>query len=240
MKKLLIVAAVAAVAFSSCGVGGGSIKTDLDSLAYAIGVDLGTQIKSIDSTMNPNIVAKGLIDVFKNNNKMKQDSAGRIIQEYMMIKFPAKKQKEEVAYLESVEKGNPNIIKTESGLMYEVIMPGDETIKAVNDADVVKVNYVGRFKEGAEYDANKEGAVFDQNEGIEFPLNRVIRGWTEGIKLVGKGGKVRLWIPSEIAYGPQGTAQRGGPIGPYEPLYFEVEILDVTPAEVEGTEEAGN
>ncbi len=147
MKKLLIVAAVAAVAFSSCGVGGGSIKTDLDSLAYAIGVDLGTQIKSIDSTMNPNIVAKGLIDVFKNNNKMKQDSAGRIIQEYMMIKFPAKKQKEEVAYLESVEKGNPNIIKTESGLMYEVIMPGDETIKAVNDADVVKVNYVGRFKE---------------------------------------------------------------------------------------------
>lgn len=231
MKKLLIVAAVVAVTFSSCGVGGGSIKTDVDSLAYAIGVDFGTQLKQLDSTMNPNIVAKGLIDVFNNRNKMTSDSAGMIIQEYMMIKLPAKKQKQEAIYLESVEKGNPNITKTESGLMYEVIMPGDETVKAVNDADVVKVKYIGRLKEGAEYDASKEGTIFDQNEdGVEFPLNRVIRGWTEGMKLVGKGGKIRLWIPSEIAYGPQGS--RGGPIGPYEPLFFEVELLEVTPAEV--------
>ncbi len=236
MKKLLIVAAVVAVAFNSCGIGGGSIKTDTDSLAYALGVDFGTQLKMFDSTMNPNIVAKGLIDVFKNNNKMDADSARKTIQEYMMVKLPAKKQKEETTYLESVEKGNPNIVKTESGLMYEIIMPGDETVKAVNDADVVKVKYTGRFKEGAEYDADKEGEIFDQNDEMEFPLNRVIKGWTEGMKLVGKGGKIRLWVPSAIGYGPMGS----GPIGPSEPLVFDVELIDVTPAEVETPEEAAN
>ena len=234
MKKLLIVAAVVAVAFNSCGVGGGSIKTDLDSLAYSIGVDFGTQLKELDSTMNPNIVAKGLLDVFKGNNKMDRDSAMKVIQEYMMIKLPAKKQKEETAYLESVEKGNPNVVKTESGLMYEIIMPGDETVKALNDADEVQVNYIGHFKEGAEYDKNKEGKIFDQGDGARFPLNQVIKGWTEGMKLIGKGGKIHLWIPSAIAYGQRG----GGPIGPSEPLFFEVELVDVFPAEV--VEEAAN
>lgn len=232
MKKLLIVATVVAVAFSSCGGGGGSIKSDLDSLAYAIGVDLGTQIKATDSTMNPNIIAKAIIDVFNNKGKMTRDSAMRIQQEYFMIKMPAKKQKEEAAYLESVEKGNKNIVKTESGLMYEIIMPGDVSVKAVNDTDKVKVKYVGRFKEGAAYDTNKEGNIFDQSDEAEFHLNEVIRGWTEGMKLVGKGGKIRLWIPSNIAYGPQGR----GPIGPSEPLVFDVELIDVTPAEVPAEE----
>lgn len=230
MKKLLIVATIIAMAFSSCGGGGGSVKTDLDSLAYAIGIDLGTQIKATDSTMNPNLIAKGIIDVFKNRNKMTRDSATKIQQEYFMIKLPAKKQKEEVSYLESVEQGNKNIVKTESGLMYEVIMPGDMNVKANDDKDVVKVNYVGRFKEGLTYDPKKEGEQFDANDGIEFPLNRVIKGWTEGMKLVGKGGKIKLWIPSELAYG-QGNKMMGGPIGPNEPLVFEVELVDVTPAE---------
>lgn len=230
MKKLLIVAAVVALAFSSCGGGGGSIKNDLDSLAYAIGIDLGTQIKATDSTMNPNIIAKGIIDVFNNKNKMSRDSATKIQQEYFMVKMPVKKQKQEATYLESVEKGNKNIVKTESGLMYEVIMPGDESVKAVSDMDKVKVKYVGRLKEGATYSPDKEGNIFDQNEQAEFALNQVIKGWTEGIKLVGKGGKIKLWIPSNIGYGAQGTY--GGPIGPYEPLVFEVEILDVIPAEI--------
>ena len=235
MKKLLIVATVVAVAFSSCGGGGGSIKSDLDSLAYAIGVDLGTQIKATDSTMNPNIIAKGIIDVFKNKSKMSRDSAMKVQQEYFMIKMPAKKQKEEVSYLESVEKGNKNIVKSETGLMYEVIMPGDGAIKAVSNADKVKVKYVGRFKEGTTYNASKEGEIFDQNDMAEFEVGGVIKGWVEGVKLVGKGGKIKLWIPSELAYG-QGNQMYGGPIGPNEPLVFEVEILDVIPAEAPAEE----
>lgn len=238
MKKLFIVAAAVAVVFSSCGTGGGRVKNDLDSLAYAIGIDIGLQMKDLDSTMNPNLLAKGIIDVFKNKTQMTRDSSRMWQQEYFMVKLPAKKQKQEVTYLESVESGNKNVVKTESGLMYEIIMPGDMSVKAENDADKVKVKYTGRFREDLTYDPKKEGRVFDQNDEIEFPLNGVIKGWTEGLKLVGKGGKIRLWIPSAIAYGPQGTY--GGPIGPYEPLVFDVELIDVMPAEIPAEEEAAN
>ncbi|MCL2562007.1 MAG: FKBP-type peptidyl-prolyl cis-trans isomerase [Rikenellaceae bacterium] len=229
MKKLLIVATVLAMAFNSCGGGGGRIKTDLDSLAYAIGVDLGTQIKATDSTMNPHLIAKGIIDAFKNRATMTRDSAVRIQQEYFMVKLPAKRERDEQTFLESIEKNHRNFLRTESGLLYEVVMPGDETMRATSLNDRVRVNYIGRLRGGATFDPKKEGEVFDEGHGVEFGLGQVIRGWGEGLQLVGQGGKIRLWIPSNIAYGPQGTY--GGPIGPFEPLFFEVEVLEVIPFE---------
>ena len=69
---------------------------------------------------------------------------------------------------------------------------------------------------------------YDKNEPVEFPLNRVIAGWTEGLQLVGKGGKITLWIPAELAYGSRGAGRN---IGPNEALEFEVELVDVTPFE---------
>lgn len=71
---------------------------------------------------------------------------------------------------------------------------------------------------------NPEAA--SQDEPVEFPLNRVIAGWTEGMKLVGKGGTIKLWIPAELAYGQRGA---GRDIGPNEALEFEVELIDVVP-----------
>ena len=69
---------------------------------------------------------------------------------------------------------------------------------------------------------------YDKNEPVEFPLNRVIAGWTEGLQLVGKGGKITLWIPAELACGSRGAGRN---IGPNEALEFEVELVDVTPFE---------
>ena len=229
MRKLLIVATVVAVVFSSCGGGGGRIKTDLDTLAYAIGVHLGIQLKAADSTINPHLVAKGIIDVFNDRAKMTEDSAQRVQMEYFTVKLPAKREREEQAFFESIEKNPRNFARTESGLFYEVVMPGDETVRATSLNDRVRVNYVGRLRGGETFDPNKEGKVFDEGQGVEFGLGQVIRGWGEGLQLVGQGGKIRLWIPSSIAYGPQGTY--GGPIGPFEPLFFEVELLEVIPFE---------
>ena len=131
-------------------------------------------------------------------------------------------------------------MKTESGLLYKVENAGDENVKAINDGDVVKVIYTGRTKDGKVFDSNRwadmpaerqemiKAYQPDQAEidnPIEFPLNRVIKGWTEGMKLVGKGGKISLWIPSDLAYGERGAGQD---IGPNEALFFEVELLEVT------------
>ena len=77
-------------------------------------------------------------------------------------------------------------------------------------------------------------AMADADEPITFNLDQVIAGWTEGMKLVGVGGTIKLWIPSELAYGPRGA---GGDIGPNEALEFEVELLDVTPSNLPTTEE---
>lgn len=107
---------------------------------------------------------------------------------------------------------------TPSGLKYYTITEGKgESPKAT---DEVTVNYTGRLLDGTVFDSS------EKNGGpISFPLDRVIKGWTEGLQLMKPGGKTVFYIPSELAYGEQGTP--GGPIPPNAPLIFEVELINV-------------
>ena len=111
----------------------------------------------------------------------------------------------------------PGVKQTPSGLQYLILEPG--TGKAPKATDTVLVNYRGTLLNGTEFDSS-----YKRNEPIEFPLNRVIPGWTEGVQLIKEGGKVRLFIPSNLAYGSHGA---GSAIGPDETLIFEVELLKV-------------
>jgi FKBP-type peptidyl-prolyl cis-trans isomerase len=237
MKNLLVVAAAVAVIFSSCGVGGGRVKTDVDSMSYAYGVNVGSHLRMQDSMshaglndkMNINLVAKGMLDAFKGKTDMTLDSSTQILNEYFMTKVPAKREAAEIAYLASVESAGKT--KTESGLVYEILEPGDMSVVPTS-VDTVIVNYVGRYREGMVYDAAKEGAEFESQDSISMHMARMIEGWKEGVQLLGKGGKIRMWIPSALAYGPQGNQMYGGPIGPYETLVFDLDLLDVKPAAV--------
>lgn len=116
------------------------------------------------------------------------------------------------------ENGKKSDVKTTaSGLQYTVLTPG--TGKSPVATDTVLVHYRGTLLNGTEFDSS-----YKRNEPIEFPLNRVIPGWTEGVQLMKEGAKYKFFIPSNLAYGPRGA---GGAIGPDETLIFEVELLKV-------------
>lgn len=226
MKKTIILlsAATAIVSLTSCnGSSPASLaKTESDSLSYAIGYDVGSSIKyNVDSTyIKPEVVAAAIRDVFNNKTALTQEEAYEFLQEYFMVRKPAKDKENADKFLSDAVKSNKNVVKTESGLYYEIIDQGND-FKANDSRDTVVVEYVGKFiSNGEEFDSS------EKHEGpATFALNGVIPGWTEGMQLVGKGGKVHLWIPYELAYGERGR----GPIGPMQPLYFEVEIVDVKP-----------
>jgi len=109
---------------------------------------------------------------------------------------------------------------TASGLQYEVLTEGPAGGKSPTDANKVSVHYEGRLIDGTVFDSS-----YDRGEPIEFPLARVIPGWTEGVQLMSEGDKFRFFIPPSLAYGEGGTP--GGPIGPNEALIFDVELLKV-------------
>lgn len=107
---------------------------------------------------------------------------------------------------------------TESGLQFKVIKEG--TGKQPKATDTVTVNYKGTHIDGTEFDSS-----YKRGKPISFPLNGVIKGWTEGVQLMKEGAKYQFFIPSNLAYGASGTP--GGPIAPNETLIFEVELIKV-------------
>lgn len=115
------------------------------------------------------------------------------------------------------EKASKKFTATKSGLKYRVLRAGtDKMPKAVQ---TVKVNYRGWLDSGKQFDSS-----YDRSEPIEFPLNRVIGGWTEGMQLIGEGGMIELEIPSPLGYREQGIP---GVIPPNATLHFLVELLEI-------------
>ena len=219
MKKIALLAFAAIVGFSSC-TGTKSIKnfTEKDSVAYAIGTDLGSYLNNLDADLDLNVVQQGMADAIKGEEKINKDDAYAFLNEYFMVRVPARNLEESTKFLEKVAADNKNVVATESGLLYEIVEMGDTTAMAKSLADEVFVNYKGTLK---------DGEVFDENDSIRFRLGQVVQGWQEGLQLVGKGGKINLWIPPHLGYGQQAR----GKIKANDALVFEVELLDVTPAE---------
>ena len=133
---------------------------------------------------------------------MAQDSSSNLVQGQAFLKENATK---------------PGVHTTSSGLQYKVITEGHG--KSPKATDTVLVHYRGTTIDGTEFDSS-----YKRNEPISFPLNGVIPGWTEGVQLMKEGGKVQLFIPSNLAYGSRGA---GGVIAPDSTLIFDIELLKV-------------
>lgn len=209
-------------------------------LSYAFGNDIGYNIAQSGIPVQLVWICEAMQNVRDNNAKMNEDEVNKYLQYYFMVKRPAENAEASKAWLEKIEKKS-GVKKTESGLLYKVEKMGDETVMPKDSRDVVKVQYTGRKRNGEVFDSSifenlpaerqemlkkRNPDSYDKNEPVEFALNRVIPGWTEGMKLVGKGGKIHLWIPSDLAYGPRGM---GREIEGNEALEFEVELIDVKP-----------
>ena len=145
------------------------------------------------------------------------NTAGRIIEnEDKKIELNEKALKAGEEFLAANAKKD-GIKTTESGLQYKIEKEGTGAIPA--DTSVVRVHYKGTLIDGTEFDSS-----YKRGEPTEFPVNRVIKGWTEALQLMPVGSKWTLYIPSNLAYGPQGAR---GAIGPNETLIFEVELIDI-------------
>jgi FKBP-type peptidyl-prolyl cis-trans isomerase FkpA len=225
---------------------------ECEEISYALGVNVGDNIIESELPLKWYWLLKAFNDAQAEGAlQLTQEEAGEYLRHYFMIVRPAEAKERSAKWLAKMEKKR-GVKKTESGLLYKVVKKGDMEKAAKNDGDTVKVHYVGKLQDGTVFDASRfenrskeqqemiresnpsmfdeKGNLIEVEEPIEFPLDNVIKGWTEGMKLVGPGGKIILYIPAELAYGARGVGRN---IGPNEALEFEVELIEVKPVTVE-------
>ncbi len=223
--------AAIAVAAVSCtcepkGVTVDAMKNQEDSAAFYIGYSMGMQMQSLGiASENPNYsaIAEGvkaaldgqLVDVNQMNFFM-----NTYIQN-MREKAALEAEAAEKQYFAELVKSNDSVQELSDGIYYKVITMGEG--EKPGATDVVTVHYRGTLTDGTQFDSS-----YDRGETIEFPLDRVIKGWGIALQQMPVGSKWVIYIPSKLAYGTQGA---GGLIGPNETLIFEVEMFDFKPAE---------
>jgi len=200
------------------------LKTEIDSLSYAIGVNMGNGLKTSKiEGINTIALAMGLQDVQENKkDMMTSEKALEYIQSYLgklQTKIADKNIEEGKKFLEENAK-KEGIIVDPDGFQYKVLQEG--TGPNPKETDVVKVHYKGTLIDGTEFDSS-----YSRNEPAQFPLNGVIRGWTLGLQKMKVGSKFMLYLPGELAYGA--NPRPGGAIGPNQLLIFEVELLEIVP-----------
>ena len=231
----LLVLAVLITFIGACSKGpnmGGSakIKSELDTVSYALGADVAKSLQDRNGVeeLNYSAFVRGMQEVFDDKDVMLDDQQRRDkIRSYLQQlsqQRNAKNLKEGKEFL-AENKEKEGIKTTESGLQYKVIEEGSGATPDANDT--VRVHYEGKTIDGETFENSR-----DQGEPVEFPVNRVISGWTEGLQLMKEGAHYKFFIPTDLGYGTR--VRPGGKIEPNEALIFDVELIEVIPADGEG------
>jgi len=200
------------------------IKTEADKVSYGLGLQLGHQIvEQSFNGFNLDALLIGVRDIY--NNKPCQFSDDEMQQAFTSInkmvqaekgEAGGKNQSEGQSFLAENAK-KEGILTTASGMQYEIMNEGNGEIP--KETDTVSTHYHGSLIDGTVFDSS-----VDRGVPAEFPVNGVIKGWTEALQMMNVGSKWRLFIPPELAYGEQGA---GPDIGPNSTLVFEVELLAI-------------
>ncbi|WP_445955552.1 FKBP-type peptidyl-prolyl cis-trans isomerase [Yeosuana sp.] len=224
---------------SSCnsqGVTKKSLDTEIDSLSYAIGMDVARNVQTNVSEIDNNLFIQGFKSALDSTNLLiPKDKVQEILSTYFKKKQETERAKQQEEALASAEakfndnkvagekfleenKIKPDVKTTASGLQYLVMKEG--TGEKPTAVSKVKVHYHGTLIDGTVFDSS-----VDRGEPAEFGVSQVIKGWTEGLQLMPVGSKYKFFIPQDLAYGA--FPRQGGPIKPFSTLVFEVELLGI-------------
>lgn len=213
-----------------------------EKISYTMGYEMGGYVRSMSADIQQKELLAGVKDAFgeeaaalspEQMAAVKQEFAKKMqeAQQKQLAEMKAKNLAEGNAFLEE-NKGKDGVVVTDSGLQYQVLAKGEGPL--ATEQDIVSVNYTGTLIDGTEFDSTQK-----HGKPVEFQVNQVIPGWTEALKLMNPGSKLRLVIPPALAYGEQGAAPV---IQPNSVLVFEVELLSINSPEqkeVDG-EESGD
>jgi FKBP-type peptidyl-prolyl cis-trans isomerase len=209
-------------------------KDDKDKVSYSLGVDIGRTLQKFQLDLNEKALSQGIADVLDNKPMAMTDQELQDTLQAFQQKM-VQKQKEAMAKKEEEMKGvaeknkvdgkkflddnakKDGVKTTPSGLQYKVIKEG--TGEKPKDTDVVEANYRGTTLDGKEFDSTAK-----HPNASSFPVNGVIKGWSEALKMMPVGSKWELYVPSDLAYGDEGA---GDDIAPGSTLVFEVELLSI-------------
>lgn len=208
--------------------------TEAEQHSYALGARMGKFAKDqvvrqdeLGLESDQAALVAGFNDAFNDQSQFSDEEVETYVQAFS-TKFQAADQADQqLSATKNIEAGKTYLVEngkreevmtTESGLQYEILNEGDGTNPTAEDT--VRVHYHGTLIDGTVFDSS-----VDRGQPAEFPLNRVISGWTEGLQLMKVGSKYRLFIPSELAYGERAT----GNITPNATLVFDVELLAIAP-----------
>ncbi|MDA8714532.1 FKBP-type peptidyl-prolyl cis-trans isomerase [Flavobacteriales bacterium] len=197
------------------------LKTELDSVSYGIGVNIGKSLASQGmEALNTDAIAQAMSDVLGGSElKMTEEECMQIVTGYMQAAEAQKSQGVIEAGKKFLEENGKrsSVVTLSSGLQYEIMTEGNGPKPVATDK--VKTHYHGTLLNGDVFDSS-----VDRGEPISFPVNGVIKGWTEALQLMPVGSKWKLFIPYDLAYGERGA---GAQIGPFSTLIFEVELIDI-------------
>ncbi len=203
------------------------LKNEKDKISYSMGVDIGKRLKQQSIDFDPDLFAKGLKDVYSGGEVLLTDQEIKetltafqktlIAKQAEARKHMGEKNKQEGDAFLTENKQKEGVTTLPSGLQYTVIEAG--TGKTPKATDTVVTNYRGTLINGTEFDSS-----YKRGKPATFPVNGVIKGWTEALQLMKEGAKWKLFIPSDLAYGERGA---GNTIGPNATLIFDIELISV-------------
>ncbi|MDR2176664.1 MAG: FKBP-type peptidyl-prolyl cis-trans isomerase [Treponema sp.] len=200
----------------------GADKTDR---GYAYGLVIGSELKNAGLEFDYDAISQGIRDAFEGrDSRFTLDEAVALLQQSYAVVMERQTEENRLKEIQFLEENGKRggVITTESGLQYEVLRA--EGREKPHSRSVVRVNYEGTFTDGTVFDSS-----FERGEPSDIPLNMVIPGWSEGLRLMGVGDIYTLYIPSRLGYGEEGAQT----IAPYTPLIFKVELLEILEGEGE-------